>query len=113
LEIEAVVLNKDIGFIEVGQTAEIKLEAFPFTRYGVLDGKITSISNDVAIDEQLGPIYRAKVQLASQTIRIDRKELALNPGMNVSTEVKTGKRRIIEFFLSPLLRYKDEAIRER
>lgn len=113
LEIEAVVLNKDIGFIEVGQAAEIKLEAFPFTRYGVLDGEIISISNDVAIDEQLGPIYRAKVKLATQSIRIDGKELALSPGMNASTEVKTGKRRIIEFFLSPLLRYKDEAIRER
>lgn len=113
LEIDAVVLNKDIGFIEVGQMAEIKLEAFPFTRYGVLDGKIISISNDVAVDEQLGPIYRAKVQLASQSIRIDGKELALSPGMNASTEVKTGKRRIIEYFLSPLLRYRDEAIRER
>lgn len=113
LEIDAVVLNKDIGFIEVGQMAEIKLEAFPFTRYGVLDGKIISISNDVAVDEQLGPIYRAKVQLESQTIRINGKELALSPGMNASTEVKTGKRRIIEYFLSPLLRYRDEAIRER
>ena len=113
LEIEAVILNKDIGFIEVGQLAEIKLEAFPFTRYGVLDGEIISISNDVVMDEKLGPIYRAKVKLASQFIRIEGKQLPLSPGMNALTEVKTGKRRIIEFFLSPLLRYKDEAIRER
>lgn len=113
LEIEALILNKDIGFIEVGQIAEIKLEAFPFTRYGVLDGKISSISNDVAIDERLGPVYRAKVQLDTQFIRIEGKQLPLSPGMNASTEVKTGKRRIIEFFLSPLLRYRDEAIRER
>lgn len=113
LEIEALILNKDIGFIEVGHAAEIKFEAFPFTRYGVLDGEITSISNDVTVDDKLGPIYRAKVKLASQSIRIDGKQLPLSPGMNASTEVKTGKRRIIEFFLSPLLRYRDEAIRER
>ncbi|KZL23843.1 HlyD family type I secretion periplasmic adaptor subunit [Pseudovibrio sp. Ad37] len=113
LEIEAIILNKDIGFIEVGQNAEIKLEAFPFTRYGVLQGKVSRISNDVLLHEQLGPIYKARVALKSQHITVAGKNIPLVPGMTASAEVKTGKRRIIEFFLSPLLRYKDEAIRER
>lgn len=113
LEIEAAILNKDIGFVEVGQQAEIKLEAFPFTRYGVLHGKVKSLSNDAIIHEQLGPIYKAKVALDTQAITVAGKEIPLTPGMKTSVEIKTGKRKIIEFFLSPLLRYKDEAIRER
>lgn len=113
LEIDAKILNKDIGFIEVGDPVEIKLEAFPFTRYGTLIGEITSISTDAILDETLGPIYRAKSSLDSQTIAIEGKDIPLAPGMNASVEIKTGHRRIIDYFLSPLLRYQDEAIRER
>lgn len=113
LEIETMVLNKDIGFIEKGQITEIKFEAFPFTRYGTLSGKLISVSDDAIIHEQLGPVYKAKVSLDTQQIIVDGKPINLSPGMNVSVEVKTAVRRIINFFLSPLLRYKDEAIRER
>ena len=113
LEIESMILNKDIGFVESGQVVEIKFEAFPFTRYGTVMGKLVSVSNDAIIHEQLGPVYKAKVALDSQQITVDDKAINLSPGMTASIEVKTGTRRIIEFFLSPLLRYKDEAIRER
>ncbi len=113
LEIEAMILNKDIGFIEVEQPVEVKLEAFPFTRYGTLTGKMLSISDDAIIHEQLGPVYKARVALDTQHIRIDGKAVDLSPGMNVTVEVKTGRRQVIEFFLSPIMRYKDEAIRER
>ncbi len=113
LEIESMILNKDIGFVESGQVVEIKFEAFPFTRYGTVMGKLVSVSNDAIIHDQLGPVYKAKVTLDSQQITVDGKAINLSPGMTASIEVKTGTRRIIEFFLSPLLRYKDEAIRER
>ncbi|MGB0782036.1 MAG: HlyD family type I secretion periplasmic adaptor subunit [Marinomonas sp.] len=113
LEIESMVLNKDIGFLKSGETVEIKFEAFPFTRYGTVTGKLVSVSNDAIINEQLGPVYKAKVSLDNQEIGVDGKPIHLSPGMNASVEIKTGTRRIIEFFLSPLLRYKDEAIRER
>lgn len=113
LEIEAMILNKDIGFVEADQAAAIKLEAFPFTRYGTVAGKIESISDDAIIHEELGPVYKVRASLDSQQIQIEGKLIELSPGMNVSVEVKTGTRRIIEFFLSPLLRYQDEAIRER
>ena len=113
LEIESMVLNKDIGFLKHGEDVEIKFEAFPFTRYGTVTGKLVSISNDAIINEELGPVYKAKVSLDSQAIEVNGKQISLSPGMNTSVEIKTGSRRIIEFFLSPLLRYKDEAIRER
>ncbi len=113
LEIEALILNKDVGFVEDGQIAEIKLEAFPFTRYGTLSGKILSLSDDAIIHEQLGPVYKARVALDTQHIRVDGKAIRLSPGMNATVEVKTGNRKVLEYFLSPLMRYKDEAIRER
>ena len=113
LEIESMILNKDIGFVEAEQEVEVKFEAFPFTRYGTLTGQLVSISNDAIIHEELGPVYQARVSLDSQQIIVDGKPVNLSPGMNATIEVKTGTRRIIEFFLSPLLRYRDEAIRER
>ena len=113
LEIEAFILNKDVGFVAAGQEAEIKFEAFPFTRYGTVIGTLAELSSDAIAHPDLGPVYKAKITLDQQSIDIEGKKISLSPGMNATVEVKTGKRRIIEFFLSPLLRYQDEAIRER
>lgn len=113
LEIEAFVLNKDIGFLSVGLPVEIKYEAFPFTRYGITAGTLAALSSDAVIDESLGPVYKATVKLNSQSVQADGRRINLSPGMLATVEVKTGTRKIIDFFLSPLLRYKDEAIRER
>ena len=113
LEIEAYVENKDIGFVYEGQTAAIKLDAFPFTKYGTLDGKIVDLSDDAISDEDKGLIYKARVSLKQSVMQIEGKQVKLGPGMAVSVEIKTGQRRLIEFFLAPLLKYKDESIRER
>lgn len=113
LEVEVFLDNKDIGFVIEGMDAEIKIHTFPFTKYGLIDGHITSISDDATIDEQQGLIYRMNLVMDKNTIWVDEREVKLMPGMAVTAEVKTGKRRIIEFFLAPLLRYKDESIRER
>jgi len=113
LEVEAWVANKDIGFVNEGQTAEVKIEAFPFTKYGVIDAELTDISPNAISDEKLGLIYRAKVLLKESKILVKDKWVSLSPGMAVTVEVKTGKRRLIEYFLSPLLKYTDESIRER
>ncbi|GAB4528997.1 MAG: HlyD family type I secretion periplasmic adaptor subunit [Amphiplicatus sp.] len=113
LIVEALILNKDIGFVAEGDPAEVKLEAFPFTKYGVIDGAIEDISNDAIQDENLGLVYQARVKLARQSIRVEGREVPLAPGMAATAEIKTGKRRIIEYLLSPLLRYRDEALRER
>ncbi len=113
LEVEAMLLNLDKGFVEAGQSAEIKVEAFPFTKYGTIDGDIARVSNDAVDQEGQGLVFPTRVRMARSTIRVDGEDQALTPGMAVTVEVKTGKRRVIEFLLTPLLRYRDEAIRER
>ena len=114
LEVEAWVDNKDIGFVNPEQTAEIKIEAFPFTRYGTIDGKILTLSKDAVPVEKVGLVYSARVSMDRSTIRVENdKDVYLSPGMNVTVEIKTGQRRLIEYFLSPLLQASRESIRER
>lgn len=113
LEAEVFVENKDIGFVEAGQVTALKLDAFPFTKYGLLDGTMTNVSLDAIADEQQGLVFPARVAVAQSNINVNGKLVPISPGMSVTAEVKTGERRIIEYFLSPLLRYKQEAIRER
>lgn len=113
LEIDALVENKDIGFIRPGQGAEIKVEAFPFTRYGVLHGKVVNVSLDAVADEKRGLLYQTRVLLAQSSIAVEGRQVPLAPGMAVSVEIKTGRRRVIDYFLSPVLQYASESARER
>ena len=109
----ALLPNKDIGFVNPGQDAEVKVETFPFTKYGTLHGTITQVSSDAFQDEKLGLIYSTRVKLAKDTIRVENQIVRLTPGMAVTVEVKTGKRRVIEYFLSPLMQVTSESLRER
>lgn len=113
LEVEAWVRNKDIGFVANGQQTEVKIETFPFTKYGTIPARIAGLSHDAVTDEEHGLVYRAKIILLRSTIRVGNHLVNLAPGMAVTAEVKTGKRRMIEYLLSPLLRYRDEFARER
>jgi hemolysin D len=113
IEVEAYVENKDIGFVNPGQAAVVKIETFPFTRYGTIDAKVTHVSNDAVNDDKRGLIFPARVALDRSTIQVENKTVNLSPGMAVTVEVKTAQRRVIEYFLSPLLQYKDESLRER
>ncbi|MGB0894054.1 MAG: HlyD family type I secretion periplasmic adaptor subunit [Parashewanella sp.] len=113
LEAEAMVLNKDIGFIHAGQTVELKIDSFPYTRYGLIEGTVRSITSDAVNDEKQGPVYPMRITLKQTKILVENKWVPLQPGMTLSAEVKTGKRRLIEFFLAPFLRYQDEALKER
>jgi len=113
IEVEAWIQNKDIGFVQKGQRAEIKVETFPFTRYGIIDAELLTVSNDATPDEQLGLVYAARVKMEKSTINVENKIVNLSPGMAVTVEVNMGKRRLIEYLMSPLLRYKDESVRER
>lgn len=113
LEVEALVPNKDIGFVHAGQVVEIKVETFPFTKYGTLAGEMMDVSSDAIQDEKLGLVFAARVRLARDTLMVEGREVRLSPGMAVTVEVKTGKRRLIEYFLGPLLTYADESLRER
>ena len=113
LEIEAAVENKDIGFVNAGQTAEVKVETFPFTRYGTLAAEIVSVSNDAATDEKKGLFFPARVRLSRSVMDVDGKQITLSPGMAVTVEVKTGKRRVIDYFIEPLTLYTQNSLKER
>ncbi len=113
LEIEAMVENKDIGFVRVAQAAEVKIETFPYTKYGTIPATVASVSHDAIENERRGLMYSTRVRLARSTIEVDGARVNLTPGMAVTVEIKTGKRRVIEFFLSPLRAYAQESLRER
>src|SRR6185503_18450591 len=112
-EVEATLENKDVGFVKVGQRAEVKVETFPFTRYGTLGGTVSFVSNDAVNDEKRGPIFQARVKLDTAKIRVDERDVTLTPGMAVSAEISTGTRRVIEFFLDPIRKTTSEGLRER
>lgn len=113
LEIEATVLNKDIGFVRPGQAVTVKVESFPYTRYGYLTGTVETISHDAAQDEKLGLVFPARVKLHSAMLNIDGVQVRITPGMALSVEIKTGQRRVIDYVLSPLRVHGGEAFKER
>jgi hemolysin D len=136
IEIEAMIQNKDVGFVHDGDDAEIKIDTFNFTKYGLLHGKVLGVSGDsIQRDKPAGAqnaadkpsntgartsepagqelVYAARVSLDRTRMLIDDRMVDLAPGMAVTVEIKTGQRRIIEFLLSPLLRYRQESLRER
>ncbi len=113
VEVEAMLENKDIGFVRPGQQVEVKVDTFNFTKYGVVHGTVQSISNDAIEDERLGLVYSARIQLSDSSVLVGNQHVPLSPGMSIRAEVKTGKRNIIDYFLSPLKQYADESLSER
>lgn len=124
--VEAQILNKDIGFIREGQPVRVKLEAFPFTDYGLVEGVVETISRDAILEEserggttRPGPprgaalIYAARIRLKRDYIAIGSRRQLIGPGLAVQAEIKTGERRIIQYLLSPISQAMDEAGRER
>lgn len=113
VEVEAFLENKDVGFVQEGQTAEVKIDAFEYTKYGTVSGKVTHVSRDAIVDEKKGLIYSTKITLDKSTIAVEGKDLPLSAGMSANVEIKTGDRRVIEYVLSPLLRHQRESLNER
>lgn len=112
-EVEVMLANKDIGFVFAGQKAEIKIHTFPFTRYGVIEADVLQVSEDAINDEKLGLVFPVRLALGEKYIMVDGRQVPLKPGMSVTAEIKTGKRRLIEFFFAPLLKSGAETARER
>jgi hemolysin D len=134
MEIEAMISNRDIGFVSAGQEAAVKIDTFNFTRYGLLRGTILNVSQDAitrdkpvdrSSEKALGAestsseprgqelLYSARISLDRTQLQIEDKQVNLSPGMAVTTEIKTGTRRIISYLLSPLARYHHDSLRER
>ena len=110
---EVVIDNKDIGFIRAGQAVEVKLETFPFTRYGTVPATVKRMAADAVTDEKRGAIFPATLTLGRSAIEINGQRVALTPGMNLSAEIKTGRRRIADYLLSPIQQAAGESLRER
>ena len=113
VEIEAFIENKDIGFVRAGQEVEIKVETFQYTRYGTIHGQVRSVSHDAIEDEKRGLVYSTRVAMERGSMDVDGARVRLSPGMAVTVEIKTGKRRVIEYFLSPLIEAVSESMHER
>ncbi|WP_203311300.1 HlyD family type I secretion periplasmic adaptor subunit [Sphingomonas beigongshangi] len=110
---EVKVLNKDAGFVSIGQPVTIKLEAFPFTRYGTVTGRVESISSDAIENEKLGLIYTARVSLSKVHIGRDGDAREMYPGMALTADIRTGQRSILSYLVSPIDKARQEAARER
>jgi membrane fusion protein, hemolysin D len=113
IEVEAMLQNKDIGFVVEGQQVAVKITAFDYTKYGTIAGRVVTVSHDAIEDKDKGLLYSVKVVLDKPDIRVQGREVALTPGMSVDVDIKTGSRRIIEYVLSPLLRRQHESLHER
>ena len=134
LEALVVINNQDVGFVTAGQNAEIKIDAFPFTRYGLLSGTVAEISRDARSvqafnNPEFGPknksdeteniergerlVFVARIILQKHSLSVNGEDVELLPGMSMKAEIKTGKRRLADFFLAPLKQYDQEIFRER
>lgn len=113
VEVEAFMENKDIGFVHEGQIAAVKIDAFDYSKYGSIQGVIKHVSRDAIQDEKRGLLYALKVVLDTNNLVVDGKTVPLSAGMSVEVEIKTGKRRVIEYVLSPLQKTSHEALNER
>jgi hemolysin D len=113
LEVQAQLQNKDIGFVAVGQSAAVKIEAFPYTRYGYLTGTVTEVSNNAAQDKKLGLVFPVRIRLHASRIKVDNRWIPLTPGMAVTADIRTGRRSVIGYFLDPLMRTAGESLHER
>lgn len=113
LIIKATVLNQDIGFITKKMEAAVKIDTFDFQKYGLIHGTVKHIADDAIDDEKLGPVYEIAISPVETTLHVEGKELTINPGMSVTAELKVGKRRVIEFFIYPMIKYLDEGLSVR
>jgi len=138
LIVEATVSNNDIGYIKVGQAVQVKVDTFPFQKYGTLEGTLIWISPDAedrsatskdidtrtgAVpettlrtqdhDPNTGVVYRVHIQVANPRFIVEGQLRPVEPGMTVQADILTGQRRVIEFFLSPVIKYLNEGLRVR
>lgn len=134
MEIEAMIANRDVGFVQPEQPAEVKVDTFNFTKYGLLHGKVLTVSQDAIVRDK--PVdhasekapgaestssepkgqdlsFSARISLDQTRMRVDERLINLTPGMAVTVEIKTASRSVLGYLLSPLLKYGHDSLRER
>ncbi|WP_305858020.1 HlyD family type I secretion periplasmic adaptor subunit [Balneatrix alpica] len=113
LEAQVWIRNQDRGFVSEGQSVKLKVDSYNFTKYGLVEAQVQSIAQDASEDERYGLVYPARIQLLQTGINADQQWLPLAAGMSLSAEIHLGQRRVIEYFLSPLLKYRQDSLHER
>jgi hemolysin D len=113
IEMDAYLQDKDVGFIKLGQPAQVKIDAYDYTKYGAIGARVETVSSNSIDDDKRGLIYLVRVILSRSTIIVDGRTLPLKPGMSGTVEIKTGSRRVVSYLLSPLVRHVQGALHER
>lgn len=132
LEIEAFVSDRDIGFVSPGMPVDIKIKTFPYTRYGSLTGSLLSVSSDAvgpgqqvvslagasgqpgfSLPDEQGPWFKARIALDQTEVTVEHRRISLKPGTTVIADIQTSGRTVLDFLMTPLLRYRYESFRER
>lgn len=133
VEVEAILENRDVGFVSAGQTVELKIDAYPFTRYGLAKGTILSVDRDAEsaptrqaqegsqraadtiqnIEASENLVYTVHISLDRNSLIVNGRPAPLVPGMAIKAEIITGNRRIIDYILAPLAEYRHDSLRER
>lgn len=113
LVIKATVMNKDIGFVRAGMPVLLKIDTFDFQKYGMINGTVKKVSKDSIEDQKLGPIYDVYIKPLNKTLMVEGRETPITTGMSLTAEIKVNKRRIIEFFIYPMIKYWNQAIQVR
>jgi hemolysin D len=139
IDVQAYVTNDDIGFVSPGQAAVVKIDSFPFTRYGTVDAIVEQVADDAipadTANKMLSDptkisqpgvqnssptakpmtdlVFPTRLKLSANSIMVNGREVPLSPGMTVTVEVKTGNRRILDYLFSPLVEVASNAMRER
>ncbi len=113
MAIKATVMNQDVGFIKAGMPVSVKVDTYNFQKYGILNGTVTLVSPNSIQDERMGPVFEVYIRPENTTLMVEGQEESIKIGMTTTNEIKTEKRRIIEFFIYPLIKYWDEGIKVR
>lgn len=113
LVVKATVLNQDIGFVKEGMPVMIKLDTFDFQKYGMINGVVKKVSKDSIEDEKQGLVYDVYIKPLNHTLMVEGRETPISTGMSLTAEIKVNKRRIIEFFIYPMIKYWHQAIQVR
>lgn len=113
LLIKATVLNQDIGFVKEGMNVSVKIDTFNFQKYGMIEGEVKTVSKNSIQDEKLGPVYEVYITPLTHTLKVEGNDENIRTGMSLTAEINVGKRRIIEFFIYPLIKYLDEGMSVR
>nr|WP_255511670.1 HlyD family efflux transporter periplasmic adaptor subunit [Mitsuaria sp. TWR114] len=113
MQFEAFIENRDAGFVHAGDTVAVKIDVFDYTRYGTVPGRVLHVSRDAVHDDKRGLLFAVTVELARNQVMVEGKPVPISAGMSGSVDIRTGRRRVIEYVLSPLVQHREESLLER